>query len=450
MTYKTLGTEQMETYSYFTPSSYEIDFHQKTPRGKPQQNFFLSPIPLNDNWLPRLSDLRPRVTPTKEATDLYWWKNSPLIRDQEMVNLYSDFESLSNSKSISLRKRAGQMGSTYDSCEENDGFCEDCEGIKITKKKSVSKVLFANKTNNYPQKKKIKKKKISKSKKQNKNPNYQLNHEKGKTILSLKYKNHEQGSKQESNTKPNESFQIQFLEFEKDNNQNLLFLNPETNLDNIYSQPASNQKKIFTNPPIQKTNKRKRLYLETQIEGLDNNGRNTKIKLQTNYNIPRKIKKKIYNHRKNYHNNHDHDQDKYQDQDHEQVHDHIPDKDQDRNKHRLGNEKPKHCYSRTKIDWQRKTYKIEKVGTKVTILKKKRKTRSKRLYTSDFGKKILEKWFNKNQSNSSGPYPSKKQRKLLSRKANIPPLQVQRWFGQRRRLERLKWENGITAKPSWV
>ncbi|KAJ3429299.1 pre-b-cell leukemia transcription factor [Anaeramoeba flamelloides] len=425
MTYKTLGTEQMETYSYFTPSSYEIEFSQNSPRNKPQQNFFLSPIPLNGNWITRLSDLRTKMTPNKEATNMYWWKNSPLVRDQETVSLYSDFENLSSSKSTKKNK-ANQMGSTYNTTKENGDFCEEFDCHKTKKKKSISKVLFATKTN-----KNKKKQQISKSQKQKKNPNNQFNQENGKTILSLKYKNHEQGSKQEPNTKPNESFQIPFFEFCEESDSNFLSLISETNLDINDSQPASNSQKIFAKPLDQKPNHRKRFHLETQIEDTVNNETNTEIKLQTNYPIPNKIKKKKHNQSLSYNSNHHSDE-------------------HNQNKNQIGNEKTKRPDSPTKIDWQRKTYKIEKVGTKVIIWKKKRKTRSQRLYTSDFGKKILEKWFYKNQSNSSGPYPSKKQRKLLSRKANIPPLQVQRWFGQRRRLERIKWENGITAKPSWI
>ncbi|KAJ3436188.1 homeobox protein pknox2 [Anaeramoeba flamelloides] len=103
-----------------------------------------------------------------------------------------------------------------------------------------------------------------------------------------------------------------------------------------------------------------------------------------------------------------------------------------------------------KIDWQRKTFKIKKVGTKVTIYKKRRKSRSQRLYTSKYGKKVLERWFFKHLYDNRGPYPNKRQRKKLSRIVEIPPLQVQRWFGQRRRLQRLRWEKGEAPKPKWA
>ncbi|KAJ3443704.1 homeobox protein extradenticle [Anaeramoeba flamelloides] len=102
------------------------------------------------------------------------------------------------------------------------------------------------------------------------------------------------------------------------------------------------------------------------------------------------------------------------------------------------------------IDWQRKTFKIKKIGTKVLILKRKRKPRSQRLYTSRYGKRVLERWFLRHLKDMGGPYPSKRQRKALSRRADIPQLQVQRWFGQRRRVQRLRWENDEAPKPNWI
>ncbi|KAJ3428269.1 hypothetical protein M0812_25901 [Anaeramoeba flamelloides] len=118
--------------------------------------------------------------------------------------------------------------------------------------------------------------------------------------------------------------------------------------------------------------------------------------------------------------------------------------------HKKAKKCPKGVVSVHGIDWQRKTFKIEKFGTKVTIFKKKRKTRSQRLYTSNYGKKVLEKWFLKHLNDEGGPYPKKRQRKILAIKAEIPQLQVQRWFGQRRRAERIRWENGEAPKPHWI
>ncbi|KAJ6244838.1 tgfb-induced factor homeobox 2-like [Anaeramoeba flamelloides] len=102
------------------------------------------------------------------------------------------------------------------------------------------------------------------------------------------------------------------------------------------------------------------------------------------------------------------------------------------------------------IDWQRKTFKIKKIGTKVLILKRKRKPRSQRLYTSRYGKRVLERWFLRHLNDKGGPYPTKRQRKTLSRRADIPQLQVQRWFGQRRRVQRIRWENEEAPKPNWI
>ncbi|KAJ6249506.1 hypothetical protein M0813_16926 [Anaeramoeba flamelloides] len=102
------------------------------------------------------------------------------------------------------------------------------------------------------------------------------------------------------------------------------------------------------------------------------------------------------------------------------------------------------------IDWKRKTYKIKRENKKVIIYKKKKKSRSQRLYTSNTGKNILETWFQKYYNDKDGPYPTKRQRMILSKKAGIPQLQVQRWFGQRRRVEKFIWEKKNTPKPYWI
>ncbi|KAJ3444796.1 hypothetical protein M0812_10657 [Anaeramoeba flamelloides] len=100
--------------------------------------------------------------------------------------------------------------------------------------------------------------------------------------------------------------------------------------------------------------------------------------------------------------------------------------------------------------WNRKTFKVL-YGDKqrVTILKIKR-TRNKRKNTTEDAKEIWESWFNNHYNEKQGPYPNKYTRNILAKKTNTPELQVQRWFGQRRRIEKERWENGEIAKPNWI
>ncbi|KAJ3424803.1 hypothetical protein M0812_27229 [Anaeramoeba flamelloides] len=79
---------------------------------------------------------------------------------------------------------------------------------------------------------------------------------------------------------------------------------------------------------------------------------------------------------------------------------------------------------------------------RIKILAKKKKKRSKRLKTGQFAKSYFEKWFLENFNTERGPYPDRHTRLVMSQKTGIPELQVQRWFGQRRRLEKMKWEAG--------
>ncbi|KAJ6253077.1 homeobox protein meis2 [Anaeramoeba flamelloides] len=103
------------------------------------------------------------------------------------------------------------------------------------------------------------------------------------------------------------------------------------------------------------------------------------------------------------------------------------------------------------VDWQRKTWRFvfgRKKGIK--ILKKKRKKRNKRLNTPKHAKSIFEKWFLEHLNDPQGPYMDKKTRTRLSQTTSIPELQVQRWFGQRRRSQRLRWLKGEAPKPNWI
>ncbi|KAJ3439164.1 homeobox protein meis2 [Anaeramoeba flamelloides] len=103
------------------------------------------------------------------------------------------------------------------------------------------------------------------------------------------------------------------------------------------------------------------------------------------------------------------------------------------------------------VDWQRKTWQFvfgRKKGIK--ILKKKRKKRNKRLNTPKHAKSIFEKWFLEHLNDPQGPYMDKKTRTRLSQTTSIPELQVQRWFGQRRRSQRLRWLKGEAPKPNWI
>ncbi|KAJ3426769.1 homeobox protein transcription factor [Anaeramoeba flamelloides] len=100
--------------------------------------------------------------------------------------------------------------------------------------------------------------------------------------------------------------------------------------------------------------------------------------------------------------------------------------------------------------WNRKSFKViygEK--QRVKILKIKRK-RNKKLKISENTKKAFENWFCQHYNNKHGPYPNKSTRLLLAKKTNTPELQVQRWFGQRRRIEKERWENGEIEKPLWI
>ncbi|KAJ3451548.1 homeobox protein meis2 [Anaeramoeba flamelloides] len=103
------------------------------------------------------------------------------------------------------------------------------------------------------------------------------------------------------------------------------------------------------------------------------------------------------------------------------------------------------------IDWQRKTWRFvfgRKKGVK--ILKKKRKKRQQRLNTPKHAKSIFEKWFLDHLDDPQGPYMDKETRTQLSQITAIPELQVQRWFGQRRRSQRLRWLKGEAPKPNWI
>ncbi|KAJ3452238.1 hypothetical protein M0812_04002 [Anaeramoeba flamelloides] len=89
-------------------------------------------------------------------------------------------------------------------------------------------------------------------------------------------------------------------------------------------------------------------------------------------------------------------------------------------------------------------------GKRVKIIKRKKPTRSSRLKTSEYGKKLFESWFKKHLNKPEGPYPDKNTRKMMSEKTGIPELQVTRWFGQRRRLQRMLCEKNSFTKPNWI
>ncbi|KAJ3438953.1 hypothetical protein M0812_14968 [Anaeramoeba flamelloides] len=89
-------------------------------------------------------------------------------------------------------------------------------------------------------------------------------------------------------------------------------------------------------------------------------------------------------------------------------------------------------------------------GKRVKIIKRKKPTRSSRLKTSEYGKKLFESWFKKHLNKPEGPYPDKNTRKMMSEKTGIPELQVTRWFGQRRRLQRMLCEKNNFTKPYWI
>ncbi|KAJ6241042.1 mix-type homeobox protein [Anaeramoeba flamelloides] len=101
--------------------------------------------------------------------------------------------------------------------------------------------------------------------------------------------------------------------------------------------------------------------------------------------------------------------------------------------------------------WTRKRFLIVPGERKrIIILKKKKKKRSKRLKTEQFAKNNFEQWFQENMNKEKGPYPDRVTRLNMSKTTGVPELQVQRWFGQRRRLEKLKWEAGKIKKPTWA
>ncbi|KAJ3444991.1 hypothetical protein M0812_10854 [Anaeramoeba flamelloides] len=89
-------------------------------------------------------------------------------------------------------------------------------------------------------------------------------------------------------------------------------------------------------------------------------------------------------------------------------------------------------------------------GKRVKIFKRRKPTRSERLKTTEYAKTLFENWFTKHLNRPEGPYPDKNTRKSMSEKTGIPELQVTRWFGQRRRLQRLLWENKKVQKPNWI
>ncbi|KAJ6233113.1 homeobox protein hhex [Anaeramoeba flamelloides] len=101
--------------------------------------------------------------------------------------------------------------------------------------------------------------------------------------------------------------------------------------------------------------------------------------------------------------------------------------------------------------WGQKTYQIlpgDRYGLR--ILKKKRRTRKKRQNITENARKLLEKWFQRHSNDQNGPYPDRITRIRLGIRTDTPELQVQRWFGQRRRIEKSRWENGKIEKPSWM
>ncbi|KAJ3447611.1 homeobox protein hhex [Anaeramoeba flamelloides] len=90
------------------------------------------------------------------------------------------------------------------------------------------------------------------------------------------------------------------------------------------------------------------------------------------------------------------------------------------------------------------------IKPKSSKLMLKRRRRCKRLRTTELAKNIFEKWFQDHYNDEGGPYPSKEIRLVLAEKSQIPELQVQRWFGQRRRIEKDKFKNSEIGKPKWV
>ncbi|KAJ6242599.1 homeobox protein meis3-related [Anaeramoeba flamelloides] len=117
------------------------------------------------------------------------------------------------------------------------------------------------------------------------------------------------------------------------------------------------------------------------------------------------------------------------------------------------NKKSKKSYKiyADEVDWDRRTWQFV-FGPKkrLTILKKQRKSRSERVLTSEDAKSLFETWFLDHINDESGPYPNKETRKWMTEKTGIPHLQIQRWFGQRRRLQIMHWKNGQADKPNWI
>ncbi|KAJ3440711.1 hypothetical protein M0812_14382 [Anaeramoeba flamelloides] len=73
-----------------------------------------------------------------------------------------------------------------------------------------------------------------------------------------------------------------------------------------------------------------------------------------------------------------------------------------------------------------------------------------RCRTSQFAQRIFEKWFLNHCHTDLGPYPDQKTQKVLASEAKTSILRVVRWFGQRRRIEKEKWEVGKIEKPKWI
>ncbi|KAJ3441691.1 homeobox protein meis2 [Anaeramoeba flamelloides] len=83
--------------------------------------------------------------------------------------------------------------------------------------------------------------------------------------------------------------------------------------------------------------------------------------------------------------------------------------------------------------------------------KKNNKNKKKeRMVTTKYAKKIFEKWFQKHCRNVVGPYPTKKIKKKLAKKTFTSQTHVNRWFAQRRRVEKMKWVNKKIDKPPWL
>ncbi|KAJ3448108.1 hypothetical protein M0812_00583 [Anaeramoeba flamelloides] len=73
-----------------------------------------------------------------------------------------------------------------------------------------------------------------------------------------------------------------------------------------------------------------------------------------------------------------------------------------------------------------------------------------RCRTTQFAQNVFEKWFLDHCLTDLGPYPDQKTQTFLASEAKTSVLRVVRWFGQRRRIEKEKWENGKIEKPKWL